>query len=179
MAYKEKWVMKNFSLTIPAGITTCVMAPSGSGKTTLLRLLMGLERPLKGSITGMEGQKNQRRLSGGPSVRTAGRRLQYPSSLSPPEGRFCAGTDGSYRACRMRRTAGRGTFRRDAAPDRSAAGPACGLGHSFFWTSPSAAWIRIPKAGRWLIPAPYAKTVPWYSSPMTRRKRKESGPDGR
>ncbi len=57
MAYKEKWVMKNFSLTIPAGITTCVMAPSGSGKTTLLRLLMGLERPLKGSITGMEGQK--------------------------------------------------------------------------------------------------------------------------
>ena len=50
MAYKEKWVMKNFSLTIPAGITTCVMAPSGSGKTTLLSIMAGLDRPTSGEV---------------------------------------------------------------------------------------------------------------------------------
>ena len=170
---------ENFSLTIPAGITTCVMAPSGSGKNNAAFVfLWAWKRPLKGSITGMEGQKTQRRLSGGPSVRAAGRRLQYPSSsprlkedfvreqmaaigLAGCEGQPAAELSGGMR----RRTA----LLRGLLADWDI----------LFLTSPSAAWTRIPKAGRWLIPAPFAKTVPWYSSPMTRRKRKESGPDGR
>ena len=57
MAYKGKTVLINFSLTIPAGVTTCIMAPSGAGKTTLLRILMGLEQPQSGKITGLENQK--------------------------------------------------------------------------------------------------------------------------
>lgn len=37
----------------PAGETTVLLGPSGCGKTTLFRLLMGLERPTAGSISGV------------------------------------------------------------------------------------------------------------------------------
>ena len=50
-----KPVLSGLNLVIPAGRTTAVMAPSGWGKTTLLRLLMGLETPDEGEITGLEG----------------------------------------------------------------------------------------------------------------------------
>ena len=45
------------SLTFPAGRTTCLMAPSGAGKTTLLRILMGLETPDRGTVTGLETKR--------------------------------------------------------------------------------------------------------------------------
>ena len=48
-------VLKDLSLRFPGGEVSCVMAPSGAGKTTLLRILMGLERPDAGRITGLEG----------------------------------------------------------------------------------------------------------------------------
>lgn len=54
-AFGEKQVLRNFSCRFAAGEISCLMAPSGWGKTTLLRLLMGLETPDSGSITGMEG----------------------------------------------------------------------------------------------------------------------------
>ena len=45
-----------FSATLSAGKRiTGLMAPSGAGKTTLLRLLMGLETPDSGTITGRAG----------------------------------------------------------------------------------------------------------------------------
>ena len=44
-------VLENVSFTAGLGVT-CVMAPSGSGKTTLLRILLGLERPDSGSVSG-------------------------------------------------------------------------------------------------------------------------------
>ena len=37
----------------PAGETTVLLGPSGCGKTTLFRLLMGLEMPTAGSISGV------------------------------------------------------------------------------------------------------------------------------
>jgi len=49
-SYGDHVVLDHFSLTLPAGRTTCLMAPSGQGKTTLLRLLMGLEQPDSGDI---------------------------------------------------------------------------------------------------------------------------------
>lgn len=52
-AYGSNQVLQNFSAEIPVGKTTCIMAPSGSGKTTLLRILMGLEQPDSGTITGL------------------------------------------------------------------------------------------------------------------------------
>lgn len=54
-AYGENQVLLGFSGTIVAGKTTAIMAPSGRGKTTLLRILMGLEQPDSGSITGLQG----------------------------------------------------------------------------------------------------------------------------
>ena len=44
-------VLENVSFTAGPGVT-CVMAPSGAGKTTLLRILLGLERPDSGSVSG-------------------------------------------------------------------------------------------------------------------------------
>ena len=51
-AYGEKAVLQHLSLTLPAGQITALLAPSGWGKTTLLRLLMGLDLPDQGRITG-------------------------------------------------------------------------------------------------------------------------------
>ena len=55
--YEGKVVLSGFSAVLPYGQVTAVMAPSGAGKTTLLRLLMGLELPDSGSITGMDGHR--------------------------------------------------------------------------------------------------------------------------
>ena len=54
-AYEGRPVLKDLSATLPAGRVTGLMASSGAGKTTLLRLLMGLEQPDAGTITGLEG----------------------------------------------------------------------------------------------------------------------------
>ena len=54
-AYEGRPVLKDLSATLPAGRVTGLMAPSGAGKTTLVRLLMGLEQPDAGTITGLEG----------------------------------------------------------------------------------------------------------------------------
>lgn len=43
-------LLKNVSLTIPAGKTTAIVGPSGSGKTTILRLLEKLYLPQQGTI---------------------------------------------------------------------------------------------------------------------------------
>ena len=54
-AFDGKQVLRDFSAVLPAGRVTGLMAPSGTGKTTLLRILMGLERPDRGTITGLQG----------------------------------------------------------------------------------------------------------------------------
>ena len=50
-------MLEDCSLTLPKEGLTGFTGPSGCGKTTLLRLLGGLERPEKGSISGVEGRK--------------------------------------------------------------------------------------------------------------------------
>ena len=54
-AYGERTVLKDFSCRFPGGGISCLMAASGYGKTTLLRMLMGLEAPDSGRISGVEG----------------------------------------------------------------------------------------------------------------------------
>lgn len=46
-------VLKSVNLTLLPGIT-CLSAPSGGGKTTLVRILLGLEQPDGGFVTGLE-----------------------------------------------------------------------------------------------------------------------------
>src|SRR6185503_8893508 len=48
---KHDWVLRNVSLSIPAGKHTVIMGPSGTGKTTLLRVLAGILKPSRGRIT--------------------------------------------------------------------------------------------------------------------------------
>lgn len=55
--YLGKQILKNFSLEIADGERICLFAPSGFGKTTVLRLIMGLEKPKKGKIEGLDGKK--------------------------------------------------------------------------------------------------------------------------
>lgn len=51
--YGEKTVLKDFSARIPEGQVTVLMGASGCGKTTLLRILMGLEAPDEGTLSGV------------------------------------------------------------------------------------------------------------------------------
>jgi NitT/TauT family transport system ATP-binding protein len=53
--YGEQTVLDGLDLDLPDGAVTAVMGPNGSGKTTLGRLLLGLERPDAGTITGLGG----------------------------------------------------------------------------------------------------------------------------
>lgn len=43
-------VLKDVSLSLPAGGTCAIVGPSGSGKTTLLGLCAGLDQPTSGSV---------------------------------------------------------------------------------------------------------------------------------
>src|SRR6185295_9613597 len=48
--YGKRPVLDNLNLTIAKGSITAVAGPSGVGKSTLVDLLLGLQRPLKGTI---------------------------------------------------------------------------------------------------------------------------------
>lgn len=52
-AYDGKQVLEQFSATFAPGKTYTIMGYSGKGKTTLLRLILGLEKPDAGEITGV------------------------------------------------------------------------------------------------------------------------------
>ncbi len=47
----EKHVFSNFSLCLEEEISTALLGPSGCGKTTLINMLLGFEKPDKGSIS--------------------------------------------------------------------------------------------------------------------------------
>lgn len=51
-SYGDERVLENVSLEIPKGETIVISGPSGRGKTTLLRIMMGLEEPDNGEISG-------------------------------------------------------------------------------------------------------------------------------
>jgi ABC-type nitrate/sulfonate/bicarbonate transport system ATPase subunit len=57
LSYEEKAVFDDFSADLPASGVTVLRGVSGAGKTTLFRLLLGLEKPGAGAITGVSFQK--------------------------------------------------------------------------------------------------------------------------
>ena len=52
-SYGGEPVLSDFSAELPVGEVTVFMGRSGCGKTTLLRLLMGLEKPDSGTVSGV------------------------------------------------------------------------------------------------------------------------------
>lgn len=54
-AFGENTVLNGVDLTLKDHGVYCLMGPSGTGKTTLLRILLGLEQPDSGSVTGSDG----------------------------------------------------------------------------------------------------------------------------
>ena len=98
--FGDKVVFADFSAAFPQGKTTCVMGPSGCGKTTLLSLLLGLERPDSGEITGLSGLRKsavfqEHRLcedvSAAANLRLVAPRLGLGDSLRQPVREFSGG----------------------------------------------------------------------------------------
>ena len=56
-SYAETVVFRDFSARLPLGETSVITGVSGSGKTTLLRLILGLEMPDEGAITGVPARR--------------------------------------------------------------------------------------------------------------------------
>ncbi len=52
-AYGAKSVLRDLTLSFPRGSRCAVMGPSGRGKTTLLRILLSLEKPDGGTVSGV------------------------------------------------------------------------------------------------------------------------------
>lgn len=52
-SFGDKQVLRDFSTCFPKNRRSCVMGSSGCGKTTLLNILLGLEKPDSGEITGL------------------------------------------------------------------------------------------------------------------------------
>jgi manganese/zinc/iron transport system ATP- binding protein len=50
VAYREKPVLWDVDLTVPAGVLMAVVGPNGAGKTTLIKAVLGLVRPVSGEV---------------------------------------------------------------------------------------------------------------------------------
>jgi manganese/zinc/iron transport system ATP- binding protein len=50
VAYREKPVLWDIDLSVPAGVLMAVVGPNGAGKTTLIKAMLGLIRPVSGEV---------------------------------------------------------------------------------------------------------------------------------
>jgi len=50
VAYQEVEALNRVTLSVPEGASLAVIGPNGAGKTTLLQVILGLVRPLRGTV---------------------------------------------------------------------------------------------------------------------------------
>ncbi len=55
--YGDTWVFRGLDVEIAAGETVALTGPNGCGKTTVARLVLGLDTPDEGSVTGISGRR--------------------------------------------------------------------------------------------------------------------------
>jgi zinc transport system ATP-binding protein len=58
LGYEGKAILEDLNFSIESGDYFCIVGENGSGKTTLMRTLLGLIKPMGGSITFGEGLKS-------------------------------------------------------------------------------------------------------------------------
>ena len=51
LGYGSQQILSDLSFEVNAGEYLCIVGENGSGKTTLMKTLLGLQKPLGGSIT--------------------------------------------------------------------------------------------------------------------------------
>jgi manganese/zinc/iron transport system ATP- binding protein len=65
VAYRDKPVLWDIDLTVPQGVLMAVVGPNGAGKTTLLKAVLGLVRPVAGTVQILgRSYREQRRTIG-------------------------------------------------------------------------------------------------------------------
>ena len=55
VAYRDRPVLWDIDLDVPAGVLMAIVGPNGAGKTTLIKAILGLIRPVSGKVL-IEGQ---------------------------------------------------------------------------------------------------------------------------
>jgi branched-chain amino acid transport system ATP-binding protein len=77
--YGPLTVLRHISLEVARGQIACLLGPNGAGKTTLIRTVLGLVRPVEGSIwfegTRIDGRRPDQIVAGGIAVVPEGRRV--------------------------------------------------------------------------------------------------------
>jgi len=51
VAYRDKPVLWDIDLTVPRGVLMAIVGPNGAGKTTLMKSILGLMKPIAGSVS--------------------------------------------------------------------------------------------------------------------------------
>lgn len=105
--YDTGLVLRNLSLTVPAGSVVALLGPNGAGKTTLLRVASGQLRPANGSVwvagEDMTGQRPERIARRGVCHVPEGRGI-FPSLSVAENIRLSAAPGSSRRSALSRAT---------------------------------------------------------------------------
>src|SRR3954469_25455020 len=100
-AYGQQLVLKHIDLRIAAGSTVGLIGPNGGGEKTLGKLLIGLLKPTRGSIT-IDGQTPAQAVRRGDVIgylpQNPGRLEKFPLSVRQVVRLGLAGKTGMFRA---------------------------------------------------------------------------------
>ena len=77
LGYENRTVLRDLSFCVDEGDYLCIVGENGSGKSTLMKTLLGLQKPLSGTIAFGDGL-----LTGYCNYTTSGTSWQVPTTAS-------------------------------------------------------------------------------------------------